>query len=236
MEFIAHTAAINKDEDTLKKLIENDYFDKIELDFIPTKDNILIWSHSNMIGSLKINTASYKEIKIEANNNAKKIYTLNEILEIVDNKKALLLEIKHFINIKRGYFDILNILKQIESTKNVIQIQSFNQYLIKYLLDNKKELFNIEIGLIINLFKTFLYRNNSLEEWKNLDFIALSSELFEWPFVGKDFELYRKNIPKAKQYAWTWDLVYKEHKKRLENYINNNVDGIITLSQDIKKI
>ena len=62
------------------------------------------------------------------------------------------------------------------------------------------------------------------------------SELFEWPFVGKDFELYRKNIPKAKQYAWTWDMVYKEHKKRLENYINNNVDGIITLSQDIKKI
>ena len=63
--------------------------------------------------------------------------------------------------------------------------------------------------------------------------MCLASELYEWPIVGEDYKLYRDLFLNSKQYAWTWDLVYKETDKRLNNYIDKKVDGIITLAPEL---
>lgn len=65
-------------------------------------------------------------------------------------------------------------------------------------------------------------------ELRELDFLALSSELWEWPLVGSDYKLYRYLFSNVKQYAWSWYAVYSETKQRINNYIIKGADGIET--------
>lgn len=225
MEIIAHTALTAKTKEGLENLIADDRFSKIELDFIPTKDTTLVWAHGLKKDNQKLNQTNYKDLS--------NVLTLDDVLEIVNNRKKLLIEIKHFIDYKQKSEELLKKLEQLRYTKDNVQIQSFNQHIIKFLLQNKENLKNVEIGLIINLFKTFNYRKGNIEGLENVDFVSLASELYEWPVVGEDYKLYRDLFLNSKQYAWTWDLVYKEIDKRLNNYIDKKVDGIITLAPEL---
>ena len=64
-------------------------------------------------------------------------------------------------------------------------------------------------------------------------FVSLSNELFEWPIVGEDYQMYRNMLNGIKQYAWSWDAVYEETEKRISNYILKGVDGIITSKPEL---
>jgi len=126
------------------------YIDGIEIDIRVTKDkefvvihNMLMDKVSNGIGFIKDKTL--KELKSYNLKNQQKINTLEEILNIMNNK-LLLIEIKDELNNYKEFIDVF--YKKIKKYLylNII-ICSFNYELLNYL---KKLNRNIKCALIIN--------------------------------------------------------------------------------------
>lgn len=61
-----------------------------------------------------------------------------------------------------------------------------------------------------------------------MDFVSLSSELWEKDKVQDDYKRYRELFPNAREYAWTWEKIYQENDTRIKNYMAKGADGIIT--------
>lgn len=224
MEIILHRGGtdghITKKQ--LQKVLSSPDFDIVELDFIHAKELGFVCSHSKRCERGLISELSKDEIYKSG------LMTLEDVLEIINGNKKILLDFKDASN---RYFLIDYIRKIINNYgfEDKVMIQSFNREFIRTILSFKKlgMFTETEIGLIINLFKTFKYRNG-IDELSKLDFVSLSSELFEWPIVGDDYQTYRDFLPEAKQYAWTWAPPYTEKDNRIVNYIESGVDGIIT--------
>lgn len=228
MDIIAHTASVKPYKDALICLINNPFFTKIELDFRFTKDNLLVWSHSDKWEGSIIRDSTYHSLS--------SILTIYDVLEILNGTKSLLIEIKGCSKkIEQDAYYLREILPILEVYPSLVEVESFNQCLIRLLLRFKEMGFlkKVSLGLIINLFKTFNYRYKLVPELLKIDFVALSNELFEWPIVGNDWQVYRHTLPNVKQYAWSWDALYEETEKRLENYITKGVDGIITSKPEL---
>lgn len=219
MEIIGHTASLNKTIQALTHYLISNPCDKIEMDFALTKDNVLMWTHDMIVDGRFVTKSNYRDIK--------GLISLEEVLEVLDGNVDLLLEIKCL----GTTINIGNLLKALEILKfhyGSTSIQSFNQNLVKLLLKYRSDLPCADIGLIINLFKTFRYRNGNINGLENLDFVSLASELWEWNKVGEDYKRYRELFPHALEYAWTWDSVYSENEIRIKNYMVKKADGIIT--------
>ena len=228
MDIIAHTASVHQSKEALKELRDNPDYTKLELDFRLTKDNELVWSHSNKINGRLISNTNYC--------NLGSVLILEDVLEVLDHIKPILIEIKGKPN-ERQIYGLVKSLFSLVHYHNKIELESFNSDLIGILLDLKKQgvLEFIDYGLIINLFKTFSYRKHFSEQYKEVSFLALSNELYEWPIVGGDYQIYREQLPSAKQYAWSWDAVYEETEERILNYIFKGVDGIGTSNPTLVK-
>lgn len=223
MDIIAHTASVVPSRRSLVLLKYHPIYTKIELDFHFTKDGELIWSHSNHMDGHLIANTNYREFS--------NVFTLEDVLEVLENSKEILVELKNYpVFLQKQGCLLLKSLSSLKYCERQVEIESFNEYLIATLLElqKSKELESIELGLIINLFKSFKYRKCFPKECRDISFVALSNELFEWPMVGNDYQLYRKILPHVKEYAWSWDALYKETPRRIENYIAKEVDGIIT--------
>ena len=218
MDIIGHTAQISKNKQSLKKFLACGC-DTLEMDFVLTKDNVLIWSHNPIFNNKFINKSRYYEVN--------QLMTLEDILELINGDINLILDLK-WLDRNLCFDDLLRALEIILRYPAFVSVQSFNQDLIKRLLFYRKEVPFVNIGLVVNLFKTFIYRKGNIFGLENLDFLSLSSELWEWPLVGEDYLVYRRLFPKASLYAWTWDSVYSENESRMRNFISKNADGIIT--------
>lgn len=210
MELILHTADINKDALSLEKALCSDV-DTVELDFVMTKDAIPVWTHNLFPTSL---------YKFHSQKN-QDMLTLFEVLDINNHRKKLMLDIKYipgYIMQSEDFKKLFNYLNSYDE----MQIQSLDLNLIKNLKSLNYS--NFEIGFIINvLSKGFV---NKFQNLPNIDFMAISSELWEknsGSYVSKCNSLY----PNVKKYAWTWST-RDETEKRIINFINNNADGIIT--------
>lgn len=223
MDIIAHTASVFPSRRSLVLLKYHPIYTKIELDFHFTKDGELICSHSNHMDGHLIANTNYRDFRY--------VFTLEDVLEILGNSKDLLIELKNYPVFlqKRGCL-LLKALAGLKYCEKQVEIESFNEHLIATLLELQKneELASIKLGLIINLFKTFKYRKCFPKECRDVSFVALSNELFEWPIVNGDYQIYREILPHVKEYAWSWDALYKETSRRIENYIVKGVDGIAT--------
>ena len=228
MDIIAHTASVHQSKEALKELRDSPDYTKLELDFRLTKDNELVWSHSNKINGRLISNTNYC--------NLGSVLILEDVLEVLGHIKPILIEIKGKPN-ERQIYGLVKSLFSLVHYHNKIELESFNSDLIGILLDLKKQgvLEFIDYGLIINLFKTFSYRKHFSEQYKEVSFLALSNELYEWPIVGGDYQIYREQLPSAKQYAWSWDAVYEETEERILNYIFKGVDGIGTSNPTLVK-
>lgn len=193
MKIIRHTASVTKSEEVFKKLITENS-DMVELDFIFDKNGIPIWSHN----PFKLDNLS--------------IY---DIIEINNHRKRLLIEFKYVRDNIIYSEKFLKLLIHLSKTDD-IDIQTFNLKLVKFLINNRDKYPNIEIGLIINLFK----RKYLKEYLSALDFVSMSNELWE---LTDDYN----KISNIKKYAWSWDMLYSETSKRIQNYVDKNADGII---------
>ena len=183
---IAHRANDNHDylentKEAVMYCLNKDYIDGIEIDIRVTKDkefvcihNMLVDKLSNGIGFVKDKTL--KELKSYTFKNNAKINTLEEILNIMNNK-LLLIEIKDEANNYKEFIDIF--YKKIKKYSYLnIMVCSFNYELLKYLKELDK---NIKCALIINLvlnqdkiynhFDYKLLSKTKLEHSNNNDFI-----------------------------------------------------------------
>lgn len=197
---IAHRANNNHSylENTKEAVIEclkQNYIDGIEIDIRVTKDkefvlihNILIDKISNSNGFVKDKTL--KELKSYEFGNNQKINTLEEILDIINNK-FLLIEIKDESSNYKEFIDIF--YKKIKKYLylNII-VCSFNYELLLYLKKINK---NIKCALIINSIfnKNRLYNHldykllskPNLEHSENSDFIWTINNINDYKKIKK---------------------------------------------------
>lgn len=111
--------------DCIKKIINYDYIHGIEVDVRETKDKVLVLNHNSFI---KKNNIIYFISK--TNYNSIKIDTLKHLLDNINTKKIIILDIKDNIDINRFY-------KFIKKYKHLnIYICSFN-YNFVYKLKKK---------------------------------------------------------------------------------------------------
>ena len=95
MDIIAHTASVHQSKEALKELRDNPDYTKLELDFRLTKDNELVWSHSNKINGRLISNTNYR--------NLGSVLILEDVLEVLDHIKPILIEIKGKPNERQIY-------------------------------------------------------------------------------------------------------------------------------------
>ena len=184
--FIAHRANDNHNylENTKEAIIyclNKEYIDGIEIDIRITKDKEFVLIHNMLIDKISngkgfIKDKTLKELKTYNLKNNQKINTLEEVLNIMNNK-LLLIEIKDELNNYKEFIDIF--YKKIKKYLHLnIIICSFNYELLNYLKKLNK---NIKCALIINtiLNKDKLYNHldhkllskNTLVHSNNNDFI-----------------------------------------------------------------
>ena len=213
LDVIHHTATIKNDEHSLQKVLSTSPADCIELDFILSKDAELFWSHNLLL-------QYYSSAYFRKNN----YLTLSDVLELNNHRKKLLLDIKYIAN---NITLLATIAKQLVfiSDHDEILIESLDFRFLDYLLS--RQYANVEIGLIINvLSKRFAISPKTVKKFSNLNFLSISSELWE---RNHSQYIIRSNVlyPNAKKYAWTWSR-RAETPQRINNFIQLEADGIIT--------
>lgn len=219
MEIIYHTADIDKDIKSLEKVL-NSGLETVELDFVMTKDAIPVWTHDLYPTQI----LKYSSPKLKGT------LTLYDILEINNHRCKLMLDIKYVpqsILNSRNFIKLLNTLNQYDE----MQIQSLDLNFLNRLIEGNYS--NIEKGLIVNVITRSLINVFKVSKIKELDFLALSSELWERN-DGKFLEQCVNLYPNIKKYGWTWARRI-ETEETIQNFINKNADGIMTENPEFVK-
>lgn len=209
---IAHRGVFNNKnipENSLKsfeKAISMDF--SIELDIQLTKDNTLIVFHDDNLKRMtgldkKVIDCTYLEIKnLTLLETKEKIPTLKEVLNLVQGKVLLDIEIKGKKKIKQ-LCDLL--IKELNGYENFI-LKSFNPRIVHYL---KKHYPNLEVGYIINTKRVSLLANKLMFFYTKPDFLAIHKKLVE----TKKFQKLKQKYPLL---VWT---IKKEDKISNEEYV-----------------
>lgn len=220
MHIIGHTSHLNKSKEALQHFLIANPCDTIEMDFRLTSDGKLVWTHDKTVNGRNICKSGYKELRL---------LTLDDVLEILNGDIALLLHLKGINGVKRkNLTKLLRALEILREYSFISEIESINPNLIRMLLSYREEISYMNIGLIINLFTTFRYRKGNISGLEKIDFVSLSSELWEKDNLWDDYKRYRELLPDAREYAWTWEKIYQENDNRIKNYMAKGANGIIT--------
>ena len=159
---------------SFKKALKHNY--SIELDVQLTKDNILVVFHDNnlkrMTGLDKlVEETYYEELKeLKLLNTKEYIPTLDEVLDLVDNKVLLDIEVKGTKRIK----EITNILKDKLSNYFNFVLKSFDPRIVR----NLKKNIDAEVGYLIDTKYKFLY-SNIMIKYSKADFLSISKKLLK---------------------------------------------------------
>lgn len=192
MNLIAHRGndEINK-ENSLKAIINSlnkDYIDGVEFDIRLTKDKRFILNHDPFYKKYFINSTVSKTLIKQG------LDTLDDVLNMINNNKIILIEVKEEKNIKRTSKYLNRILRRYNLN---FYICSFNYSFINYF--NKK--YNYKCGLIIgkNINKKHIVNN-------------LSFNLLSYKYKGKN--------PNKETFYWTINNT-KDIKNKMENIITD---------------
>ena len=185
---IAHRGVHNKKikENTIeafKKAIDNNYI--IELDVHLTKDNHLIVFHDNDLKRLGNIDKNIKDCTLKEIKEVKeiKIPTLEEVLNLVNNKVPLLIEIK-----MDNPLIVDPLIELLDTYKGRFALMSFSTDIIKE-IDKKRK--NYIKGLLIgNTGKNIIDKLKNICKIKkmNLDFLSVSINVANGRFI-KHFKL-----------------------------------------------
>ena len=209
---IAHRGVFNNKnipENSLKafeKAMSMDF--SIELDIQLTKDDVIVVFHDDNLKRLtglnkKVIDCTYLEIKnLTLLETKEKIPTLREVLDLIQNKVLLDIEIKGKKRIKK----LCKLLvKELNGYENFI-LKSFNPKIVHYL---KKHYPNLEVGYIIDIKHTALLANKIMFLYTKPDFLAIHKKLVE----TKRFQKLKQKYPLL---VWT---IKKEDKISNEEYV-----------------
>lgn len=156
-----------------KKALKYNY--SIELDVQLTKDNILVVFHDDnlkrMTGLDKlIQETNYNELKeLKLLDTKEYIPTLKEVLNLINNKVLLDIEVKATKKIK----EISTILNNELKNYNNYVLKSFDPRIVRHL---KSTIQNTEIGYLIDGKYKFLY-SNIVIKYSKADFLSISKKL-----------------------------------------------------------
>lgn len=209
---------INIPENSLKafkKALSLNY--PIELDIELTKDNEIVVVHDDnlkrLVGSkIYVKDCTYKELsKYSLLNTKEKIPTLKEVLELVQGKVLLNIEIKKIDNYKILIDKLLSILN------NYTGSYIFQSFDIKTLIYLKKMIPNIKRGILIsNKTNYYIYKYNL---YKILNKLSISN------FISINKNIY--SINKLKKYpTLVWTIKDKKeitNKIITEGYVCDNL-------------
>lgn len=201
-----------------KKAIDKNY--AIELDVRITKDKqVVVFHDKNLLRMCgvkrKIANQNYLNLqKYKLYKTNQKIPLLKDILELVDGKVPIFIEMKNYGEV--GEFEEL-VCKELENYKGNYAICSFNVEVVKWFKLNKP---NIARGLIYGDLHKFGIKYHNLVFIKKLltckpDFISLDYKLLN-TFLPKITRLFKKPLV-----CWTIN------KKKKLNNANKIVDNII---------
>lgn len=192
----------------------------IELDIQLTKDNIIVVCHDENLKRLTgtdifIKDSTYNQIKgLKLLNTNEYIPTLKDVLNLVDNKVLINIEIKQTNKFK----NICNLLdKELENYDNYI-IQSFSPRILKYMkkLNNK-----YKIGLLMSekRHKPFIYKLFIM--YSKPDYLSVSKKYIDK--YGNKYNYNKYNI-------MIWNIKNKNEITKYEyissNFICDNVDSM----------
>ena len=209
---IAHRGVHNNKEvvensiEAFKLAKEKDY--AIEFDISITKDNQLVIFHDDNLKRIcgvdkNINDVTYEELKeLKLLNTNEYIPTFKELLEVVDGKVFLDIEIK---TTKKKKKVVELVLKELENYKGELSLKSFDPGIVRIL---KRKTKKYKIGLLV-------CQNNNIKIWNFLvnssliyymvryDFISIDSKMLNDKFYSK-----YKNKP-----IQVWRVSYKDKEK-----------------------
>jgi len=222
-------------ENTLLGVKESLVFmpDRIEIDVHMTKDSTIVVIHDESIdrttnGKGKIKDLTYPQILeyFAIDNTSKqitseKIPTLDQIIEAIDGRSNLLIEIKQGNEIYPGIEKKVIESIQKHNAKSWCIIQSFNLDILKtvHQLDKTIKLHKLYFGKIPYL---PIWISNKMEfgSLKNLDFVSEIS--FMYLFATKHTIA---NIHKHNKKANVWTV---DNEERIKQLVNIGIDGVIT--------
>lgn len=195
----------------------------IELDIHLTKDNYLIVFHDDnlkrMTGINKIvETLTLKEIKkLRLLNTKEKIPTLEEVLELVDGKVLLDVEIKVNKGVKKIVKELLNLLN---SYHGEVIIKSFNPLAVKSVKKNTNKYL---VGLLIDYYSekklfNIIARTNIIIPFCKPDFLGINKKMLKHKRIQK----YLSILP-----IMVWTIKKDDEISKINNenfiYICNNL-------------
>ena len=205
-----------------KKALDKKY--AIEFDIEITKDDKLVIHHDDnairMTGVNKnIEEMTFEEVKkLRLLNTDEEIPTFKEVLDLVNGKVLLDIEIKSTKRIKK-VVDL--VLKELENYNGKVLLKSFDPFIVNRL---KKETDKYAIGLLV-------MRNSAS---KGLNFLVKTKLIYLAPFdflaIQKkmlDEKFYDKYIKKHPLYVWTFKGVIEA-----EEYLKKYPD-IICICNDL---
>lgn len=179
MYLISHRGLDNHiySENSLKAIesvLNKDYIDGIEIDVRITKDKKIVLIHDPVIdlisnGSGIVKYMNFDDLnKYQYGKSKESIITLDNLLDIINTDKIILIEIKEFGN---DFINLVDETIKIISKHNLnIYISSFNYRLLNYVKSKYK---NVKCGLIIG------YGLNLIHFKNNLDFNIVSYHYYK---------------------------------------------------------
>ena len=223
---IAHRGVHTKDipENSLsafENALKNNY--AIELDVQFTKDKEVVVFHDENLKRMtndtrNIEDVNYDELKnLRLGNTNEIIPTLEEVLELVDSKVAILIEIKDckdYIELSEKTYEIL------KGYEGNYAIQSFNPFILEWYKNNASEVIRGQLS------GTFTEGSESLNSFEKF---ALKNMLLNFKskpnYIGYDLE----GIPKSKLESLrkkgvpiiVWTVKNKEDMEKAYKYSDN---------------
>ncbi|PAB58451.1 glycerophosphodiester phosphodiesterase [Anaeromicrobium sediminis] len=209
---------------SIKLALEEERIDMIEIDIHLTKDDVVVVSHDFVLGRTsngkgRISDYTYEELMqfdfgawFSEKYNGEKIPTLEKVLNIIDGKKTLIVEIKkdnrNYPNMAEQLCKLLKDYKH----KDKVLIKSFNHEVIKDIHHMDDE---INIGMLIDGMPNLV-----LEKVRKLNgsFVSMSFEYIDRELVK---QLIKNNIQ-----VMVWTVNEKEDIHRIKE-ISDRI-GIIT--------
>ncbi len=179
MYLISHRGLDNHiySENSLKAIenvLNKDYIDGIEIDVRITKDKKIVLIHDPVIdlisnGSGIVKYMNFDDLnKYQYGKSKESIITLDNLLDIINTDKIILIELKEFGN---DFINLVDETIKIISKPNLnIYISSFNYQLLNYVKSKYK---NVKCGLIIG------YGLNLIHFKNNLDFNIVSYHYYK---------------------------------------------------------
>lgn len=194
--YIAHRGFHNKEnpENTIgafKRAIEYGYI--IELDVQILKDGTVIVIHDNKLSRLcgvdkYVSNCNYDEIKdLKILNSNYSIPTLKEVLEVVNGKTPILIEIKNTLKVGNLESKTYELLKNYNGE---FAIQSFNPFSLEWFKVNAPNILRGQLssyfkGENLSWFKKSILKRLKLNKISSPHFISYNAENLPNKFVAK---------------------------------------------------